>query len=992
MKRRLLALLFFVGFVRASDTIAVDDAAIVAGLSPGSWARSGSTYIRSHYSGAYIKAGFTGTSLAVAIDVSAMSGIAAKQYPRVKYKVDSGAFTTTQLTSGTSSITIGTGLANTSHTFEFHVVATDAYIARWNQTMSVKVTSFTVDGGASMVAATLRPRKVMFFGDSVTESAWSLGPPNDLSDYVNYTDAQSSYARILADRLNAEFGQYGMGGTSWQTTFNSDVPPITTTWNLIASGVSRSFTGIDYIFVNLGTVDGLTSASTLTTWLGDVRAEVGVATKIYVIVPFGQSGVSNIISGYNTYIGNNPGDKTYLLDLGSNGSTIATNNSTDGVHLDPTGQTMEADELIALVEYHPPTKRYGIFGANTVQGIIGGIPSRSEGNTINVADYGWSNGNSAADNQTAFNNALADAVAGDVVSIPAGTFACAPWNLQNNAYSGITIRGAGQASTIIQFSTGTTILVYIGQPVDTSSFPPVSTVTSMVGGSNIITVSDGSSFPSPSTESQYRLGWLKLANEAVTPVMHVTAYPAIRKPVVRMIARSGNTITLERPLPSNFSDGASGATFGLTLQNPQHLWGVGIEDLTLDGTTHSDPQKMVWIENAANCWLKKVTITGAARYSLCITDSTGLEINRIDVRDGVTGILCVNSSYSLIYDNIILGQNSGYVLEMEQGAMSNIWADNYHGALAIDTNHGPHNSFNLVERNVANLIQSDGFFGGASEEIHLRNYWRSGNVGSFKRLARYFYPIGNIVGIPGDTYTDDGSDNWGTPNQGNNDYNGGTWQLSINDYSLDWNSGTGGPKTWAGTLTTRSTDYTGVITLSGGIVTDFTDALANHRDGDNFRDLTWLVSGDRVKAEIRVLFISGDDVTFEETGNALSLPATSTSVSLRPGAAGFQEKDDDVAATVTRKSNYYVWTGDIPVGESLGNATLPNSYAWGSKPSWYGNLAWPPFDPTSPPASDAAAKVAIPAGWRYINGNEDYLGGGGSAPTFTPRPLQLLRR
>ena len=35
-------------------------------------------------------------------------------------------------------------------------------------------------------------------------------------------------------------------------------------------------------------------------------------------------------------------------------------------------------------------------------------------------------------------------------------------------------------------------------------------------------------------------------------------------------------------------------------------------------------------------------------------------------------------------------------------------------------------------------------------------------------------------------------------------------------------------------------------------------------------------------------------------------------------------------------------------------------------------LAWPPIDPTS---VGGLADTLIPAGWRYVNGNENYLSG-----------------
>lgn len=68
--------------------------------------------------------------------------------------------------------------------------------------------------------------------------------------------------------------------------------------------------------------------------------------------------------------------------------------------------------------------------------------------------------------------------------------------------------------------------------------------------------------------------------------------------------------------------------------------------------------------------------------------------------------------------------------------------------------------------------------------------------------------------------------------------------------------------------------------------------------------------------------------------------------------------------------------------------TLPDSLYRGSKPDWFGNLTWPPFDAASP---GTPAYTQIPAGYRYVNGNEDYLGGGGGSGTFTPSKLRPLK-
>jgi len=105
----------------------------------------------------------------------------------------------------------------------------------------------------------------------------------------------------------------------------------------------------------------------------------------------------------------------------------------------------------------------------------------------------------------------------------------------------------------------------------------------------------------------------------------------------------------------------------------------------------------------------------------------------------------------------------------------------------------------------------------------------------------------------------------------------------------------------------------------------------------------------------------------------LSLGTTWANWGTAAGASGFQELDLDVQATTILKGNYNTVAGGIPAGETLGTDTLPNSFYRSSKPAWFGNLAWPAFDPANPNQSIQA----IPAGYRYVNGS-DPAGGGTS--------------
>jgi hypothetical protein len=77
--------------------------------------------------------------------------------------------------------------------------------------------------------------------------------------------------------------------------------------------------------------------------------------------------------------------------------------------------------------------------------------------------------------------------------------------------------------------------------------------------------------------------------------------------------------------------------------------------------------------------------------------------------------------------------------------------------------------------------------------------------------------------------------------------------------------------------------------------------------------------------------------------------------------------DSNVEATLVRVGNYNYVNNAIPAGETLGGTTVPNSYIYASKPAWFGSLTWPAFDPANPSAN---AMTQVPAGYRYINGQD----------------------
>jgi len=82
---------------------------------------------------------------------------------------------------------------------------------------------------------------------------------------------------------------------------------------------------------------------------------------------------------------------------------------------------------------------------------------------------------------------------------------------------------------------------------------------------------------------------------------------------------------------------------------------------------------------------------------------------------------------------------------------------------------------------------------------------------------------------------------------------------------------------------------------------------------------------------------------------------------------GFNSDTDVPVDTAAYDSSIFTGNYDLVTRsqhwDANGVQTIPNSYYLSGKPSWFGNLPWPPFDPANP----AAASVTnIPAGYRFV--------------------------
>jgi len=355
------------------------------------------------------------------------------------------------------------------------------------------------------------------------------------------------------------------------------------------------------------------------------------------------------------------------------------------------------------------------------------------------------------------------------------------------------------------------------------------------------------------------------------------------------------------------------------------------------------------------------------------------------------GFLVNSVSGSLIEDNIIFEVFPAF--EINEGSCGNVVAYNFSDTnnssiqVNLNTNHGPHNSHNLVEGNIVPSLNSDGYFGSASETLIFRNWLMASNasktiqlyVVGLNRFTRKYAMIGNLVA----------NDSWpsgaypysfGNPNIGNGDFTG-TSKISAGDFPVDWKA--------TATLTSGGGTSAGVMTMNSG----------DPHTGQHFIKIYW--NSDTQSAEllsdgVSTPAVSGSTVTFAIGG---TLPTNGTVFNVWTGAEGFQEQDQDCfseqnGGTTILKANYNftpVAVG-IPANEGLGGDTLPDSFYRSSKPTFFGNLTWPAHNPLAPGSLTHAQRVqTIPAGYRYINGVDPPPDGGGGGSIIQTLNVTNLR-
>jgi len=620
-----------------------------------------------------------------------------------------------------------------------------------------------------------------------------------------------------------------------------------------------------------------------------------------------------------------------------------------------------------------PASRVVNWTAGVAVGVPGGIPTNRT-RLINVTLPPYNANNSGTSDASAAIQAAIDAASpNDVVYLPAGRYLISNTISIRHNKDSITVRGAGMENTIIDARVNTVFTVGSGSDYQWA-WPVVgnNVTAGMTQGSTEITIADTSAF---STGQIIQVAVENQTDPAAiaagaTPIVSVGGYAYLRRQLTRVTSKTSSTLKIFPPIHFTPDAGLKARVNVAQFQTDF----VGIEDMTLDGT-NGQMIFPIMFQQCYGSWISSIKIINTQNYGVFFTDSLNCEARKCVIRDrkvggsNGAGVLLGHVGNSLIEDNIIVGIFPA--VEVNTSSTGNVVAynvlENSIGG-TLNTNHAPHNSFNLYEGNITPNMQADGYFGSASDDTFFRN-WMHGTdktltlrtfMTSLNRFTRNYSFVGNIFGEAGTTGTSPYS--FGNPNMGNSMYNN-TARPSQNRFWRDWGA--------TGTVTSRSSDSAGSVQLNGGGV--FVGQLVILR-WENDNNLHRIIS---------VSSVNGSTITWNN-GTGTPVPAQGTVVKVYFESGGYQELDEDVGATTVLKANYFFGTRSIPQNEAIGGDSLPASLFRTSKPEWFGTLKWPPFDPFDP----APSFSSIPAGFRYINlGNEPPAG-----VAAAPSNVRVLRQ
>ncbi|MCW2264162.1 lysophospholipase L1-like esterase [Gluconobacter cerinus] len=256
-------------------------------FSPYNWGALSDTSKDSINAGAYFKTTFSGENCALAFSTYGES----EPLTQVSVSVD-GMDAKTYPVRGSIPCTPSSLVSTSVHSLRVSLKSTSEGLIRWATTPGTRaeLTGISIGASQSFYAPKVYPRTLLFYGDSITEGVRTLGETQAYD--TNRNDNAVEWSAQVAQRLNAEYGIVGFGGTGLTVGGSGGVPSLPNTWSQVFPGQNRSFALCpDAMIENEGTNDANATTSSVQ------AAETSFLTAFSSMCPFTKSIVMRPFNG-----------------------------------------------------------------------------------------------------------------------------------------------------------------------------------------------------------------------------------------------------------------------------------------------------------------------------------------------------------------------------------------------------------------------------------------------------------------------------------------------------------------------------------------------------------------------------------------------------------------------------------------------------------------------------------------------------------------------
>ena len=390
-------------------------------------------------------------------------------------------------------------------------------------------------------------------------------------------------------------------------------------------------------------------------------------------------------------------------------------------------------------------------------------------------------------------------------------------------------------------------------------------------------------------------------------------------------AVNGSSVTVWPPLLTDFQPSLDARL--KTLGSPAYQNNFsGIEDLKIDGSGSGAATVGIVLEQCYGCWLSNVVLSLIPNYHVTMTCSARLSV-----------------SHCSCLDVPVHGPNH-YGFGLEASTCSSLIENSIVNRIfpGIEVNYGC--SGNVVAYNFVWDAYQDNFGNGACiDDDHgphnIMNLYE-GNVAGMFQADGYF-----------------GSSSHGT-------------------LLRNWLCGWGPTYTTANSKCISLNRFCRYYNILGNLLGTNTVA----------REYDMTASGDSTPTIYQL--------GYPNMGNGSYTGTAPPAVYNNPGSgpSDNQARDLNVGTTILRHGNYDVVTATnkgVVWDPTIADHNIPSSYYLGAKPAWFGNLAWPPFDPLTVSAA-MLSPTNIPAGYRFIFGVDPPSGPPDTTPPSAPSALSAV--